>query len=212
MDKRFNLYLEELIEWNKKFNLTSIADPREIQVKHFDDSLALLQVFPLTDQSVVDVGAGAGFPGIPLKIICPGIKLTLVESRQKKTEFLSHIVKTLGLNDVEVVWSRAEEYAKEKRECFDLAVARAVAKINVLAELCLPLVKIGGIFIAYKEDAVEEEAEKSALAIKTLGGRLNEIKKVAVGKRIRSLVLIEKISPTPLQFPRRPGMANKKPL
>lgn len=208
----FNKYLEELIEWNKKFNLTSITDPQEIQTKHFKDSLALLQVMPLSNQTVVDVGAGAGFPGIPLKIACPEIKLTLVESRQKKTEFLKHIVKTLDLKDVEIIWARAEEYAKEKRESFDLAIARAVAKINVLAEICLPLLKIGGFFVAYKEDAVEEEVKSSQKAVETLGGKLKEIKKVKVADMVRSLVMIEKISPTPSPFPRRPGMAKKKPL
>lgn len=212
MDKLFNLYREELIEWNKKFNLTAITDPTEIQIKHFEDSLALLQILSLKDQTMIDIGSGAGLPGIPLKIACPEIKLILLDATKKKTEFLKHIVQTLDLKNVGIVWARAEEYAQYKIDHFDLAVARAVAKTNVLAELCLPFVKIGGLFVAYKEDLVENEVERAGYAIKILGGRLKDIKKVKVGEMVRSLVMIEKIAPTPSNFPRRAGLANKKPL
>lgn len=210
----FDLYLKELLEWNRKFNLTSIIDPEEIRIKHFEDSLSLLQAIPLKEQSVIDVGTGAGFPGIPLKIVCPEIKLTLLEATKKKVDFLKHIVAVLNLQDVEVVWGRAEEIVKNKRETFDIALSRAVAKLNVLCEYCLPFVKIGGFFIAYKEEKVEDEVEESKKATALLGGKLKEIKKVRLPNSdiIRSLVIIEKASPTPIQFPRRAGMAKKKPL
>ena len=208
----FNKYTQELIEWNKKFNLTAITDPDQIQIKHFEDSLALLQAIKLTNQTIIDIGTGAGLPGIPLKIICPEIKLTLLEATKKKTEFLKHVTQVLELKNVAIVWTRAEEYAQYKIDSFDLAVARAVAKTNVLTELCLPFVKIGGLFIAYKEDLVEEEVNRAGYAIKILGGKLEDIKKVKVGDMIRSLVMIKKVAPTPAQFPRRPGLANKNPL
>jgi len=208
LDKRSELYLAELIEWNKKFNLTSITDPEEIRKKHFEDSLLLLQAIQLTNESVADVGAGAGFPGIPLKIACPGIKLTLIDSVKKKVEFMQHMIKTLDLKDAEAVWSRAEDFAAKNRERFDLAVSRAVAKLNVLCEYCLPLIKVGGFFISYKEEKVEAEVEAAGKAIETLGGKLKEIKKFP----LRSLVIIEKAKLTPLKYPRRAGMAKKKPL
>ena len=215
MKEKLNLYLNELITWNEKFNLTSITDPEEIKIKHFEDSISLLQVIPLTNQSVIDVGAGAGFPGIPLKIACPEIRLTLVEATRKKIEFLRHIVQALQLKDVEIIWGRAEEAVKDgKRELFDIALSRAVAKLNVLCEYCLPFVKVGGVFVAYKEEAVEEEVKEAASALNALGGEIKEIKKVKIANSelFRSLVIIEKILPTPPKYPRRSGMAKKKPL
>lgn len=210
----FDLYLKELLAWNKKFNLTAITDPKEIRIKHFEDSLSLLQAIPLKEQSVIDVGTGAGFPGIPLKIVCPEIKLTLLEATQKKVEFLKHIVSVLNFQDVEIFWERAEEIVKNKRESFDIALSRAVAKLNVLCEYCLPFVKIGGMFIAYKEKEIEKEVEEAKNAIHILGGKLKEIKKVKLpgSEIVRSLVIIEKVSPTPTQYPRRAGMAKKRPL
>ncbi len=208
MDKLFNLYLSELVEWNKKFNLTAITDPDEIEKKHFEDSLLLLSVLKLADQSVVDVGAGAGFPGLPLKLACPGLKLTLVEATKKKVAFLDHMIQLLGLTDCTAVWARAEDYAAEHREVFDLALARAVAPLNTLCEYCLPLVRVGGLFVAYKEVAVEPEIAAARRALERLGGRLSEVKKFPQ----RSLVLIEKVAPTPPDFPRRAGVAKKKPL
>ena len=214
MNSPFDLYLQELITWNQKYNLTAITDPEEIKSKHFADSLALQQVFKLTDQTVVDVGAGAGFPGIPLKIACPDIKLTLIEATRKKVEFLKHIVEKLNLQAVEVIWGRAEEIAREKREVFDLAVSRAVAEMRVLCEYGLPLVSVGGMFVAYKEEKVEAEVKAAENAIQRLGGKLKVIHKLKLPNTeiIRSLVLIDKISPTPLSFPRRPGLAKKRPL
>ena len=204
----FEIYLKELIEWNKKFNLTSITDPGAIRLKHFTDSLLLLQVLELTGQSVVDVGTGAGFPGVPLKLTCPEIKLTLIEATRKKVEFLNHLIKTLGLTEATAVWGRAEDYAAAHRESFDLALARAVAELNVLAEYCLPLVRVGGVFVAYKQVEVEAEALAAGAALKRLGGRLREIRKFPQ----RSLVVIDKVGPTPAGYPRPTGIAKKKPL
>ncbi|OGC11820.1 hypothetical protein A3K48_04945 [candidate division WOR-1 bacterium RIFOXYA12_FULL_52_29] len=208
-DRRlFEVYLKELIEWNKKFNLTSITDPEEVRRKHFDDSLLLLRSLDLNDGSVIDIGAGAGFPGIPLKIARPRIRLTLIEATKKKVEFMRHLVSLLDLQDVEVVWGRAEEALAGRREQFDLAVARAVADLTTLAEYCLPYVKLGGQFVAYKELAIEPEIKRAGNALKTLGGKFNRIDK----HDARSLVFIDKISPTPPNFPRRSGMAKKRPL
>ena len=204
----FETYLNELIEWNKKFNLTAITDPEEIRRKHFDDSLLLLQAMKLMDESVVDVGAGAGFPGIPLKIVCPEIKLTLVEATKKKVEFLEHIIKLLDLKNTAAVWARAEDFAQQHRESFDLAVSRAVAEMSVLCEYSLPLVRVGGAFIAYKEVTVEPEIAAARQALEILGGALREVRKYPA----RSLVIIDKVNVTPVKYPRRAGMAKKRPL
>lgn len=204
----FDEYLNELIEWNKKFNLTAITDPAEIRRKHFHDSLTILKILPLSCEKVIDVGAGAGFPGLPLKIACPDIKLTLLEATKKKVEFLDHIIKTLKLKDTEAVWARAEDYAREHREIFDLAVARAVADLRVLAELCLPLVRVGGLFVTWKEEEIDAEVAAAQKAIGLLGGRLREIKKLPR----RSLVIIAKATPAPPAYPRRAGLAKKRPL
>ncbi|MFH1826079.1 MAG: 16S rRNA (guanine(527)-N(7))-methyltransferase RsmG [bacterium] len=220
----WEIYLNELIAWNKKFNLTAITGPEEIRIKHFADSLSISQSLDLAPSSaeglsipslsVIDIGTGAGFPGIPLKIQYPNIKLTLLEATKKKTLFLEHIIELLNLKDVEVVWGRAEEVAKQRREEFDLAVARAVAKLNVLTELCLPFVKVGGLFVAYKAENVEAEVVQAENAIKTLGGKLKEIKKIKLSgtEIIHSLVIIEKITPTQEKYPRHPSLAIKKPL
>jgi len=208
LDKLFDLYLNELVEWNKKFNLTAITEPEAIKEKHFADSLLLLEHLPLTNESVVDVGAGAGFPGIPLKIARPGLKLTLLEATKKKVGFLDHLIKTLGLAGAEAVWARAEDYAGTHRESFDLAVARAVADLRVLAELCLPLVKVGGAFAAWKEVAIEPEVESAQKAVALLGGEISAV----IKHPRRSLLIIKKVRPTPPQYPRRPGVAKKQPL
>lgn len=186
--------MHELLEWNKKFNLTSITDPAEIRIKHFEDSLTLLQAVELSDQSVIDIGAGAGFPGIPLKLARPGIKLTLVEATRKKTDFLKQLVSVLELKETEVLWGRAEELVKDRRESYDIAVSRAVAKLNILSKWCLPFVKPGGLFIAYKGDEVEAEVKEAEGVIKKQGGIVKEIKKVQLpgSEIIHSLVLIAK--------------------
>jgi 16S rRNA (guanine527-N7)-methyltransferase len=194
LNHQFEIYLHELLEWNKKFNLTSITDPAEIRIKHFEDSLTLLQAVELSDQSVIDIGAGAGFPGIPLKLARPGIKLTLVEATRKKTDFLKQLVSVLELKETEVLWGRAEELVKDRRESYDIAVSRAVAKLNILSKWCLPFVKPGGLFIAYKGDEVEAEVKEAEGVIKKQGGIVKEIKKVQLpgSEIIHSLVLIAK--------------------
>jgi 16S rRNA (guanine527-N7)-methyltransferase len=190
MSPVFDTYLTELVEWNKKFNLTAITDPEEIKLKHFADSLSLLEVHDLKNETVLDVGAGAGFPGIPLKIERPGIKLTLLEATRKKTEFLKHLVNVLGLKDVAVIWGRSENYQGQ----FDLVVARAVAKLDKLVKDCFHLVRPGGLFVAYKGENVEAEVAAAEKTIKKLGGRIKEIKKVQLpgSNIIRLLVMVGK--------------------
>jgi len=193
LDKRssqlFDIYLKELLEWNQKFNLTAITDPDEIRKRHFAESLALLpHLSPLTAHaSLIDIGPGAGFPGIPIKIARPDLKLTLVEATRKKTEFLKHIVKTLNLKDVEIIWGRAEEVAKTRKGEFDLAVARAVAELKILASYCLPFVKPGGLFVAFKGAKAQTELMAAEKTLKKLGGKLVEI------TQNPTLIIIKKI-------------------
>lgn len=191
MDKHFKLYLQELIAWNEKFNLTAITDPAEIERKHFEDSLLLLQVIKLTNESVIDVGAGAGFPGLPLKIACPGLRLTLLDATRKKVDFMNHVIKTLGLKNAVAVWGRAEKYALEHSKEFDVAVSRATAKLNVLCNYCLPLLKVGGLMVAYKGEKIEEEIKAAESALRKWGGEFKEVKRFPM----RSLVIIEKKHP-----------------
>ncbi|MCU0640848.1 MAG: 16S rRNA (guanine(527)-N(7))-methyltransferase RsmG [Candidatus Margulisbacteria bacterium] len=194
MDKLFDLYLNELLEWNQKFNLTAITDPAEIRVRHFQDSLSVLEALELKDQQVVDIGPGAGFPGIPLKIVRPGIKLTLVEATRKKVDFLNHLIKALELTDVAAVWGRAETVQKEKRYAgrFDVALARAVAKLPVLLEYSLPFLKPGGLFVAQKQAAVQAEIDAAQPVLKKLGGRLMDVKQTKVGGVPRSLIIFRR--------------------
>jgi 16S rRNA (guanine527-N7)-methyltransferase len=194
-EEQFDLYQRELIEWNKKFNLTSVTDPKEIKTRHFDDSLSVLEAIDLQTQSVVDIGAGAGFPGIPLKIVRPGIKLTLIEATRKKVEFLDQMIKILDLKGAEAVWGRAETLSKqaEYKGKYDIAVARAVAKLPELIEYCLPFLKPGGRFIAMKQEKPEDEVKAAGKALKKYGGVVKETKKVSVGGINRKLLVIEKI-------------------
>lgn len=216
---QFQTYLQELVEWNQAVNLTAIIDPVEVETRHFLDSLTVaLAVSPgdLADASLVDVGSGAGFPGLPLKIAWPGLKLTLVESVGKKARFLRHVRDTLGLADVDVTSERAETLGRAPglRESFDVVVARAVAELNILVELTLPLCRIGGTVVAMKKADVEDELHRAERAIELLGGSPARVVVVDVpelGER-RWLVVIEKTSPTPPAYPRRPGMPGKRPL
>lgn len=183
LDKLFDLYLQELLEWNKKFNLTAVTDPEEIKVRHFEDSLSVLEAIDLSHQSVLDIGPGAGFPGIPLKIVRPNIKLTLLESTRKKTEFLKHLVGVLGLKEVEVVWGRAGEWKTPRK--YEVIVARAVGKLPELVKISLPYLWPGGVLIAMKQADLGDELKNIKVPIK-------DIKKVKVGGIERSLVVIEK--------------------
>lgn len=212
---QFATYAEELRRWNERVNLTAITDPAEIVSRHFLDSLRCAQSWGSVPQRLIDVGTGAGFPGLALKIAYPEIALTLVESIEKKAAFLRHMVNDLNLPHVEIVVARAEAIGHDPahREQYDVAVARAVADLRVLAEYCLPLCHVGGRFLAPKGSQIDDEVTRAELAIQQLGGRLLGVEPATVpGVEQRVLVVIEKQKPTPAQFPRAVGMPGKKPL
>lgn len=218
--EQFSVYYQELVDWNQRINLTSITDYEEVQIKHFCDSLTVtleMKLFASSNRPrVLDVGSGAGFPGIPLKILLPDINLVLLESTAKKTVFLRHLKEKLGLYDVEIVTSRAEEAAPldRHREKFDVVLSRAVAPLSTLVELTLPFCTIGGCFIAQKKGAIDDEISQAAKAIGTMGGILREIKRIELEEFSdeRYLIIIDKVSTTPAQYPRRPGMPAKRPI
>jgi len=212
---QFDTYATELRRWNERVNLTAITDETGIVTRHFLDSLRCAQSWGSAPQRMVDIGAGAGFPGLPLKILRPALQLTLVESIAKKAVFLRHIVDTLGLTNVEIIVARAEDAGRDpaQRERYDVAVARAVAELRVLAEYCLPLCQIGGRFLAPKGARIEDEVQAALPAITQLGGRLVAIEPVELPELApRTLVIIEKIARTPPQYPRAPGTPAKQPL
>jgi len=213
----FELFEKELLEWNEKFNLTAIRKPEEIRSKHFLDSLTVLQGFKEPKpMRMIDIGTGAGFPGIPLKIAYPHLRLTLVESVGKKADFCRHMVDVLHLEKVDVIQARAEDLGHQagQREVYDLAVARAVAAMPVLAEYLLPLVKVGGRVIAQKGESAPAEVHAAEHAVKVLGGRVQQLKSIILPGVAdeRFLVLIDKIATTPSIYPRRAGLAAKRPL
>lgn len=217
-DEQFDIFLRELLEWNQKFNLTAIREPEEIKIKHFLDSLSVLMAFPKgwTPQGIIDIGTGAGLPGIPLKIIYPQARLTLVESIKKKAGFCEHMVEVLGLKDVTVSSARAEEIGQDPvhRERYDLALARAVAKMPVLVEFLLPLVNVGGLVVMQKSASAKDEAEASRNAIRLMGGKLETIIPVKLPdvEDERYLVTLKKTRATPAEFPRRVGIPAKSPI
>jgi 16S rRNA (guanine527-N7)-methyltransferase len=214
---RFRLYYDELVEWNRRVNLTAIVDYGEVQVRHFLDSLTVAPLVGERTSRLIDIGSGAGFPGVPLKIARPAIGLTLVESVQKKAAFLQHLADRLGLDGVEVVAGRAETLAHDERyrERFDIAICRAVAGLATLAELSLPFCAVGGRFIAMKKGDIGGEVASSEKAVEILGGGLAGVGPVDMdefeGER-RSLVVVDKLEPTPDKYPRRPGIPRKRPL
>ena len=219
--KQFELYYRELIEWNKKINLTAITDYSSVQVKHFLDSLTITlalseEEVERPDFNVIDIGTGAGFPGVPLKILFPRTRLVLIEPTTKKTVFLHHIIRELGLENVEVLNSRAEEAAHLPlyREQFALVLSRAVALLPTLVELTLPFCQVGGRFIAQKKGEIDQELNRAKKAIAALGGKLDRIKKIELDEFDdgRYLIIIDKISPTPSKYPRRPGLPRRRPI
>lgn len=213
----FEVYYQELMDWNRKINLTAVTGYEEVQARHFLDSLTAAAVYNYRDNpSVVDVGTGAGFPGIPLKIAFPNIHLTLLEATAKKVTFLENITKKLELTGIGIITGRAEEITHDTRfrEKFDVVLSRAVAALPALVELTLPLCSIGGCFIAYKKGDITDELAQSSRAIGLMGGRIKGIFPVApeLFDDQRYLVVIEKALPTPPEYPRRSGMPEKRPL
>lgn len=213
---QFSRYADLLIEWNLRFNLTAIVEPRDIVLKHFLDSLSAARSIPPGPIKLIDVGAGAGLPGLPLKLLRPEVSLTLLEATRKKCDFLQAVTTELQLAEVSIVNARAEDAGRlaEHREQYDVAIARAVADLPELLEYLLPFVRLGGIAIAHKSREALREAQHAERAISTLGGRLGDLVPVTVPElnETRYLVVIEKISVTPEKYPRRAGMPSKKPL
>lgn len=217
--EQFLKYYELLVEWNGFMNLTAITEFDDVMKKHFADSLSLVKAYSeiRTEKlKVIDIGTGAGFPGIPLKIVFPQIELTLLDSLQKRLKFLQEVIDQLGLGEVELIHGRAEDFCKPsmKREQYDLCVSRAVANLATLSELCLPYVKVRGKFIPYKSEKAEEEVKAAKKAIGLLGGEVKdqiefELPESNIG---RTLVVIEKKNATPKKFPRKAGMPAKEPI
>ena len=213
--RQFYNYMNLLIEWNRKINLTAITEPDEIILKHFVDSLTISKY--ISDGTrVVDVGTGAGFPGIPLKIYRQDIEITLLDSLQKRINFLDEVIRELNLEKIETIHSRVEDFGKDKkyREKFDIATSRAVANLATLSEYLLPLVKVGGKVISMKGSLIEEELELSKNAIKILGGKVEKVDEFNLPNSdiSRNIVLIDKIKETSNKYPRKAGEPSKKPL
>jgi 16S rRNA (guanine527-N7)-methyltransferase len=214
---QFETYYKLLVEWNEKMNLTAITEKEEVYLKHFYDSVTAAFYFDFTKKiSVCDVGAGAGFPAIPLKICFPEIQLTVVDSLNKRIGFLQEVADTLDLQNISLYHDRAETFAHrpEFRQQFDLVMARAVARLSVLSELCLPLVKKGGHFLGMKGANLPEEVKDGEKAVKLLGGRIEDIHSFSlpIEESERNIVIIEKVKETPKKFPRKPGTPNKSPI
>ena len=215
--EQFDKFYELLVEWNKVMNLTGITEYEEVNEKHFVDSISIVKAIDINKvQKVIDVGTGAGFPGIPLKIAFPHLKIVLLDSLNKRIKFLNAVIDELGLTDITTIHGRAEDFAKQKehREQYDLCVSRAVANLATLSEYCIPYVKKGGLFVPYKSGEIDEEINNSTNAISILGGKLNEVIKFQLpGTDIgRSFVIINKQKNTAMKYPRKAGLPSKEPL
>ena len=225
-EEKFIRFYELLTEWNERINLTSITEYSEVKVKHFLDSVALLKYFPdneMKHKSMIDVGTGAGFPGIPLAIMCPELSVTLLDTLNKRINFLNEVVKECGLSNVRTVHGRAEDIARKEefREQFDYSVSRAVAGLSVLSEYCIPFLKVGGLFLAYKSVKTEEEISESKHAIDLLYAEIERVERFELVKNSnevssdgdrRSILFIRKMKTTDSKYPRRAGKPSKKPL
>ncbi len=214
---QFDKFYELLVEWNKVMNLTGITEYEEVNEKHFVDSVSIVKALDIHKyESVIDIGTGAGFPGIPLKIAFPHLKIVLLDSLNKRINFLNTVIDELGLKDIKTIHGRAEDFAKqaEYREQFDLCVSRAVANLSTLSEYCLPYVKKEGMFVPYKSGEIDEEVTQAKKAVHILGGKLEEVVKFQLpGTEIgRSFVKIQKVQNTAKKYPRKAGLPSKEPL
>ena len=213
--KSFEKYMNLLLEWNEKINLTAITQPDEVKLKHFVDSLTVLKYIN-DDDKVIDIGTGAGFPGIPLKIMKENTKITLLDSLNKRINFLNIVIETLNLSNIQAIHGRAEEIARNKlyREKYDVAVSRAVANLSTLTEYMLPFVKVGGKCICMKGANVNEEIEKAKNAIKELGGEIERVDNfyLSDNDNERNIIIIRKVKETSSKYPRKAGMPSKEPL
>lgn len=214
-EEQFILYMKELIEWNKKINLTAITVPEEIIIKHFVDSLTIAQYIK-EDDKIIDVGTGAGFPGIPIKIVKEKTEVTLLDSLNKRIQFLEDIIEKNKLERINAIHYRAEDAGIDRayREKYDIATSRAVASLNILVEYMLPFVKIGGKCICMKGSEIKEELEKSKKAIEILGGEIEKVEEFQIPETdiTRNIIIIKKIKETPKAYPRKAGIPTKKPL
>lgn len=223
MKRQFSKYYEMLVEWNKVMNLTGITEYEEVYEKHFLDSICIVKAFSEkniflsdTTKKVIDIGTGAGFPGIPLKIVFPDMDITLLDSLNKRINFLNAVIEELGLSGIDTIHGRAEDYAKNQqhREKYDLCVSRAVANLSTLSEYCVPFLKRGGYFISYKSGEVDEELKDAEKALSLLGGKAEKVVKFKIPETDirRSFVIINKIQSTPGKYPRKAGLPSKEPL
>jgi len=215
-EEKFSAYADLLVQWNEKINLTAITDEEGIVIKHFLDSLSIMPYMPEDARTLIDVGTGAGFPGIPVKIVNDKISVTLLDSLEKRVKFLNEVISSLGLKEIYAVHGRAEDFGADRkhREQFDVAVARAVASLPVLLEYCLPFVKVGGLFIAMKGPDAENELKESGKALEVLGGEIIGTRELTLpgSDNKRCIILIKKCRHTPTSYPRKSGKPTKQPI